>query len=501
MFKMEFLVEKTKPIVRYALEGKRPIKTSLTPFGVKISPIVAADHYTVHMVNGFINDKGVGSEVYGLLEEAIGLTIDRRPREEMSDVIHRLVNLLPYDDWLQWLHRAGYIAPAKIADEVNKTDVSNERITERKTYTKREYMELLPLIGLAKLIGGILMNDGANNGRNYPGRLFHSIIIKYIIHIDGYALPLHRLTQYIDAHKDSSRTNDEILLVCESLEIAPDTLSDHIAGVCLMKSLFTLPVPRVPLGNVNAPTTAYNSVTSNLPQNCGGFRVKPIYNGDDGEREPRFDAYRTATNITTAHPEEFMFATSSVPRMLEQLSLDPTDEELEVAVTASECFNMVDEEGRPYKIADVTMSLIEMVTYDIIPTGAIDYIDREYVRNLAIVTFLYIRHHGINRLANFVMMLPDTEGRGRPAVTVSHIDRDLVNAIKSIYLVKPVRLGKKEIEKDKEIERINSFRELVSSEAYVFNVPADYLIDDTIIALGYRDLRTDVARLVIALDS
>lgn len=452
------------------------------------------DPERTEILNLYINEYGIGKKLIDLYEEAYN-AIMSMSNTDVDIYVYRIVDLFDYDKYMTLIRDAGYEAPTDLADELSASKVHNGRITEDQTYTKREYLEMLPYIGVVKAIAPIYAADVRLNPGKY-GDGFELVLIGYkLLQYPFMENVKDKIYRFIERHIQSSKSEEELLLAGERYGIAVDDIPVRIFGAISMKLFMCVDISRdvddafIIKKMFSAVTTGTSTSSTKKSINFKRLSVSQ----DSGDTEGWAESSRQTSVVPLDENENFNFIASdrnACYRDLTGKDIPNHDDLLE----ASRFLTAKVGKGH-HPIARFSIELLKLISWKILPIDAIPFLRRENIVNMLIVAAVYMRENGLEKLSTYMLLLYDIEESIKIPETINHVSRQLKDELLTIYPYTLEITQKTGTIKEErlDIQAINSMVDEFRSENYLMLV-GDKAHD---VAVPYKEIKNDIATLML----
>ena len=463
------------------------------------NPKLIRDPDRLELLSIYINETGIGEKLMRYYLEADKIMKSRNIRS-ITPVITKIVKLFNYDKYMEILKEYEFNAPTELHSEVPKSGLRNGRVTEAQTYTKKDYLELLPLVGVVKAIGPIYATDIKKNIGTYPTNTALLVIANELLNIPMPKKPLSRLSDFIVGHITSMKSRDELLLVAIKRRIDIDDIPILILGNALFKRLFHMDIERNP-EDTKVVKSLYSSVTSGTSTSSSvEARVSfknLISSMDTGDKEGWGESFRQTSTLTLDEPEYFNFVASDIVLAGNDIGITITDVKGLTALGRDLTVRL--EQG--YRdLSLFSVWLLGIISVRILPHEGIPYLNRDNIVNLFRVCYEYVKSIGLDRLAGYMLLVPNYDVDMVVASKIDHITNDnkelLIKKYPNCKLVRGLNGGTKE--EYPIIDTINSSVDAFKSELYLHLTKSEFNeIGDK--AFPYRGIKNDIATLVLSI--
>ena len=500
MFITKFTLRKNKTI--FLVNNNKEAEEFETDkfFSNKSLPSVE-DPDRTEILDCYINEFKLGDKLMKLYKEAKDTILETN--SDIKPVIEKIVKLFDYEKYLYVLEEYGFQPPEQLKAELDMSAVRNARISAEQTYTKRQYLELLPIIGIIKAIGPVLANDVKDNPGKYKFKAETLSLALMVLELPLPKKPIEKILAYIEKHLTSVRSKDEIILSARRKKSSSEDIIYIILGNMLFNRFLPVPIERQP-EDASLITIMYSAVTSGSSVSTttkDSVRLKSLYiSPDTGEKESWAESSRQTSTMTLDQPENYNFIAGDLEGLLRDFDIP---DRLEEALSLKRRVQPLLEElsnGRRHRISQFSIRLLSLVVTKTLPLDAIQTLTRENLVNLLIVAYLYFQELGFKELAPYLLLIPDYEGKVRTPSTIHHIDKDLLEDLDNLYpnsmLIKLKGKNKGFREEPLYTEPISQLVDDFKGEQYDFLLDTEYS-QYGVSAIPYPTIKSDIARLLI----
>ena len=497
MFKAEFIRRRGSAIF-VASYGQDVVTFEIDKLYNERNVLLLQDPERMEILSLYINEYNIAEPLMKLYH-----TADKHMKstnvKSIVPIVSRIIKLFDYTKYYDLIIECGFKAPKDLDAEIPKSRVRNGRITVAQTYTKSDYLELLPIIGIIKAIGPIFANDIKKNVGLYPSKLELLVLGNNTLDMKFEKKPLQKVIDFIDTHISSTKSDDELLLVGTKKRIDKSDINIMVLGNALYKRLFPIDVPREPestviIKNIYSASTSGTSVSSTVE---GNVKFKNLnVTADTGDKEGWIESFRKTSAMTMDEPENMNFIASDPYACSRDLGVE--DIVLIPKFLKSLKPLVETQDGGKHAVCVFSIWLLELIMTDILPPKALPYLTRENLLNLLAVGANYATVNGLERLAPYFSLTPDYAVDIHIPGKIDQVSKDRKLLLMEMFPhCKEVRTTGGGIKEEfLVIDGINGGVDSFKSEQYNHLLDTEYSEAGSI-AIPYKEMKDDIAKLIL----
>lgn len=513
MFSIDSVYTKSSTIVKVDYNGET-LKFVISSIIAKRNKDELDDNNQYKLVNSYLDYKGeeFKKELFNRLIKSYNDITDSILLPDIYPlpvyIVNGILDMFSLDDIIYYVKNVFKLpAPANLEDEFDYNIEKDGKGTRIQTYIKDDYIELVALVVVIKIIIGSIGYFAYARAKDV--NTVHKEYILYQLlkqHPIFKSNPANKLWGLIDKVVNLP-TNDQKVDNIRTLEkqLPKEEIATAILAVVAIQKLSVCCIVDDDKDK-NIVTKVYNYVNNKLKSAGDTTKsIKPKTSLTDtesgtGDKESIIESTRISSNLNTATPLELSWAINSVEKILIQLpEYIKSKVDMEVVNDAME-FNKIFNNGNIHR---VQIDILAFIFKDIIDPRALDYVDIDSIINLMSVGFAYLWGIDFKKLALLLVSQQNTMDEDimsiNSTVNRTRIPKEVKEELEVLYPYK--RVINKETQANLVEETINGMVNdffdkkwnHTASDKYILSV----LNNTNSNNLLYIDLKLDLANFII----
>lgn len=385
------------------------------------------------MLSLYVNEYGIGEKLMKLYKKAFD-QINSTVATPIFPIISSIIKLFKYKNYLKLLEEYGFEAPKELVEVISESDLRNKRKTNEQTYTKSDYKRLLPLIGVLKAIGPVLAYDVKQNIGSYPHKLEYLKLGTAALDLPFEKPIIDKVMDFLQAHKDASKSDDELLLIATNKSVTTEDIIVGIFGNVLFRRLFPVAIQRVPddMSTIKTMHQAVSSGASLASSITDNIKFKNLATTADTEdKEAWVESFRSTTPFTQGIPPVFNILASDPSIFANLIGLEDMSE---YDMYKEHALLLGKKAGGKYPIiSSFSIALLKIIIGRAMPIGAIPYLTRDSIITTLVITAMKLKELNLDRLSRFMLLLPTLEVNITTVISIDQVKPETKEELKKLY--------------------------------------------------------------------